>query len=176
MTDQTPRPEPQDAGPGDSHSQVRAREPERRNCLGPLSIPLPVVGGGEIPQRRTEVLAAEFCTSWDGSVACGDVIAVITIAVAACRILAILVPLFMGNGETTREYFRHHLLKASRRHFKDRPEVFHESFASELADFVCRLPDNGVSRGEVEAMLSEVKWNSSNSSQTEPSPSSSPRT
>lgn len=176
MTDQNPSPEPHDAEPGVFDSEVRAREPDAN--YPPLSQPLPAVGGGEVPQlNRAEQLAGEFCKSWDGSVAVGDVIAVITIASAACKLLAIIVPLFVGTA-ATQGWFTRKLHHASRKHFRGRSEVFHEAFARELGEFICNMPDNGVSRGEVEAMLSEMQaqWNSSNSSPTAPSQSSSPRT
>lgn len=144
MTTSTPRPEPNDSEPGDSDSQVRAREPAVTG--------LPAA-------QRVEMLSGEFCRAWDGTVAPGDVLTVISIAVAACRILAIVVPLFM-RGDTGRQWFTRQLHKASRRHFRGRSEVFHESFAAELAEFVWALPDNGVSRGEIEAMLSELKGQS----------------
>lgn len=144
MTTSTPRPEPNDSEPGDSLDVCKR-------------IPEPVGGATELPPRmRCETLASEFCKSWDGSVAVGDVLAVITIASAVCKIAAIVVPLFFGTN-ATQGWFQSKLLKASRKRFPDRSEVFHEQFAMELAEFICKLPDNGVSRGEVEAMLSALQ-------------------
>lgn len=194
MTDQSPSPEPQDAGPGDSQTvgertiealrsmteRMESGEPipvtqvrVERTPDGPLTTrthgtlqvrarePAPTL----LPIHRAEQLAGEFCKTWDGTVGVVDILAVITIASAACKIAAILIPLFMGTS-ATQGWFERRLKQASRKHFPNRSEVFHEQFAMELAEFICRMPDNGVSRGEVEAMLSELKgqspqWNSS---------------
>lgn len=173
------RPATQDAASGDSQSEVRAREPETAEndgsfldpyspeqiaALTPQSEPPavdPVGGATEPPRHRCEALASEFAQSWE-NVTCGDVIAVLTIAAALCRIAAIVIPLFMGHAEA-RNFHRRKIRKAVESHFRTRGEVFWDQFAEELTAFVYRLPDNGVSKAEVTLMLSELQANGTRS-------------
>lgn len=143
------RPKPQDAGPGDSHPEVRAREPE------------PFGGATEPPRTLAHNLAEPFAARWE-DVTTRDVLAVISIAVAACRIAAIIVPLFMGNTMPAFGQHKRLLLRASRLHWPDRSDTFHNRFVLELAEYLYSLPDNGVSRREVSEAIAELQgqWNS----------------
>ena len=151
------RPATQDAASGDSQADdVRAREPECPHDPETVTV-APIGGATEPPRHRCEALATEFAQSWE-NVTCGDVIMVLTIAAALCRIAAIVIPLFMGHEEA-RNFHKRKIRKAVESHFRTRGEVFWDQFTEELTAFVYRLPDNGVSKAEVTLMLSELQAN-----------------
>lgn len=137
-------------------SKCKKAKPAMQDAHGGTDAPPEPVGGAtEPPRTKAYVHAEKFCRSWDSVTPC-DIVTILSIAVAACRIAAIIVPLFLGAGAGRAMQFRR-IKRACHQHFPRRSRKFTDQLALELHEYVGGLADNGMSREEVSELIDELQ-------------------